>query len=205
MIFKSHFYRLCIFTLMIFSSTGSVAQSLLPIGSTLPLENRSMVEVSGRNLSLNDLAKENGLLVIFTCNTCPWVHRLQDRLIAVSEFANENDIGVAALNPNEGYRERGDDLGEMIKHADKAGYSFPYLLDKNHELADAFGATRTPEVFLFNANKELIYKGSIDDNPNSANSVQDSYLRNAMEAMLIGSSIQTTTSRLVGCTIKRAG
>lgn len=198
--------RLVALLFILFSiSEVCIAQNKLPIGSELPMADVGMEDVTGRNLSLNGIADENGLLVLFNSNTCPWVLLWQDRILELSVFTDENNIGMVALNSNEGYRDRGDALEDMIKHAEKAAYDFPYLLDENHVIADAFGASRTPQVFIFNGELQLVYKGVIDDNANNANRVENSFAMQAMEAMLGGQTVQTSTSRLVGCTIKRAG
>lgn len=181
----------------------SQAQTQLAIGSTLPMADHKMEDVSGRSLSLSDVAGNNGLLVIFTCNTCPWVMKWEDRYPDISRMARENNIGMIALNPNEGYRDRGDGMEDMIKRAQKMNYDFPYVLDANHKVADAFGASRTPHVYLFNANKKLVYVGAIDDNANDASAVKEYYLKDAIEQMLAGEQITTPTTRSLGCTIKR--
>lgn len=207
-VFCSMNYRLANYYLFIavtslLMTTNSYAQTPLAIGSSLPLGSVGMEDVSGRSFSLNDISDRNGLLVIFASNTCPWIQRMESRINELSEFTDENDIGMVALNPNEGYRERGDNLEEMVKHADKSDYQFPYLLDESHQIADAFGASRTPEVFLFNGDMELVYSGAIDDNANNANGVQRSYTRQAIDAILTDTETQPTRSRPVGCSIKR--
>ena len=118
------------------SATNIVAQDIqqLPLGSTLPLGDVQMEDISGRNLSLNEVKGDNGLLVIFSCNTCPWVIKWEDRYPIVQELATVNDIGIILLNPNEDYRDKGDGIEDMILHAEKAGYNLPYVLDKNHRL-----------------------------------------------------------------------
>jgi thiol-disulfide isomerase/thioredoxin len=194
---------MCCLLFVVLFTTAIYSQSVLPIGSSLPLSDKGMEEVSGRSLSLNDIAEENGLVVIFLSNTCPWVLRLQDRLNALADFADQNDIGLVALNPNEGYRDRGDNLEEMIKHTEKAEYDFPYLLDEDHLIADAFGATRTPEIFLFDQNLELVYTGAFDDNALNANGVKDSHLQIAIEALISGSEVLSSQTNPVGCSIKR--
>ena len=116
------------------SATSIVAQDIqqLLLGSTLPLGDVQMEDISGRNLSLNEVKGDNGLLVIFSCNTCPWVIKWEDRYPVVQELATVNDIGIILLNPNEDYRDKGDGMEDMILHAEKAGYNLPYVLDKNH-------------------------------------------------------------------------
>ena len=187
------------------SATSIVAQDIqqLPLGSTLPLGDVQMEDISGRNLSLNEVKGDNGLLVIFSCNTCPWVIKWEDRYTVVQELATANDIGIILLNPNENYRDKGDGMEDMILHAEKAGYNLPYVLDKNHRLADAFGASRTPHVYLFNAEDKLVYVGAIDDNANSAADVEEFYLEDAIEQLSAGQAITRSSTKSIGCTIKR--
>ena len=144
-----------------------------------------------------------GLLVIFSCNTCPWVIKWEDRYPVVQELATVNDIGIILLNPNEDYRDKGDGMEDMILHAEKAGYNLPYVLDKNHRVADAFGASRTPQVYLFNAEDKLIYVGAIDDNANSAADVEEFYVEDAIEQLSAGQAITRSSTKSIGCTIKR--
>lgn len=187
------------------SATNIVAQDIqqLPLGSTLPLGDVQMEDISGRNLSLNEVKGDNGLLVIFSCNTCPWVIKWEDRYPVVQELATVNDIGIILLNPNEDYRDKGDGMEDMILHAEKAGYKFPYVLDKNHRVADAFGASRTPHVYLFNAEDKLVYVGAIDDNANSAADVEEFYVEDAIEQLSAGQAITRSSTKSIGCTIKR--
>ena len=187
------------------SATNIVAQDIqqLPLGSTLPLGDVQMEDISGRNLSLNEVKGDNGLLVIFSCNTCPWVIKWEDRYPLVQELATVNDIGIILLNPNEDYRDKGDGMEDMILHAEKAGYNLPYVLDKNHRVADAFGASRTPHVYLFNAEDKLIYVGAIDDNANSAADVEEFYVEDAIEQLSAGQAITRSSTKSIGCTIKR--
>lgn len=187
------------------SATSIVAQDIqqLPLGSILPLGDVQMEDISGRNLSLNEVKGDNGLLVIFSCNTCPWVIKWEDRYPLVQELATVNDIGIILLNPNEDYRDKGDGMEDMILHAEKAGYNLPYVLDKNHRVADAFGASRTPHVYLFNAEDKLVYVGAIDDNANSAADVEEFYVEDAIEQLSAGQAITRSSTKSIGCTIKR--
>jgi peroxiredoxin len=175
----------------------------LEIGSKAPLVDLKMRDVSGQMLSLRDVAGQNGLLVIFSCNTCPWVAAWEDRYLIVAQKAKELGIGMIAVNPNEAYRNRGDGFEDMQKRAQEKGYTFPYVLDEGSKLADAFGATRTPHVFLFNKELVLVYRGAIDDNARNPEAVTQHYLLDAMEAMASGKPIPVATTRSIGCTIKR--
>lgn len=174
----------------------------LPIGAKAPLADLEVRDVSGEMLSLNEVAGENGLLVNFTCNTCPWVKAWEDRYNPIAKLAKEKGIGVIALNPNAGYRNKGESLADMKKRAEKAGYIFPYALDKGSKLASAFGATRTPHIYLFNSDMELVYRGAIDDNAKSAKNVEKPYLKNAIKDLAAGREIDPQTTKSLGCTIK---
>jgi len=91
----------------------------------------------------------------------------------------------------------------MKRRAQKQGYSFPYALDEDHKLADAFGATRTPEIFLFDSNMKLVYHGAIDDNANDASTVEATYAEDAIRELVAGSGISQQETKSLGCTIKR--
>lgn len=174
----------------------------LAIGAKAPMIDHKVEDVSGKMLSLEKVAKENGLLVNFSCNTCPWVSRWEDRYNPIAKLAEENGIGVIALNPNAGYRDNGESMQDMQARAKKSGYEFYYALDENADLADAFGATRTPHIFLFNADMELVYRGAIDDNAGSAMDVENPYLKNAIKNLAAGNKIDPKTTKSLGCTIK---
>ena len=194
-----------LFTIMTITSITAQDIQQLPLGSTLPLGDVQMEDVSGRNLTLNGVKGEKGLLVIFSCNTCPWVVKWEDRYPVVQKMAEANDIGMILLNPNEDYRDKGDGMQDMILYAEKAGYTIPYVLDKNHRVADAFGASRTPHVYLFDSEDKLVYVGAIDDNANSAADVEEFYIKDAIEQLSAGQPITTASTKSIGCTIKRLG
>lgn len=175
----------------------------LEIGDKAPETNREVMDTSGRTLSLEGLAGQNGLLVMFTCNTCPWVAKWEDRYNGLAELATANDIGMIALNPNERIRNRGESMEDMRKRAQKMEYNFPYALDQDHIIADAFGAARTPEIFLFNGNMRLVYHGAIDDNANDANAVETDYAADAIKELISGKDIAVQETKSLGCTIKR--
>ena len=189
--------------LFLMNSGFSQQKEELSIGSDAPLVNKTMQTISGEEITLEKATKANGLVVIFSCNTCPWVDRWEDRYPVVSEIAAKNEVGMIALNSNESYRERGDGMEDMIQRAKKMNYDFPYALDKDHLIADAFGATRTPHVYLFDADMKLVYVGAIDDNARDANAVESFYLKDAIEQMVAGENITQSQTRSLGCTIKR--
>ncbi|MEM7161176.1 MAG: thioredoxin family protein [Bacteroidota bacterium] len=185
------------------------ASDILEIGKKAPKAQLEMQDVSGDLHSLESLNKENGLLVIFSCNDCPFVVGRGDkegwegRYAGLSKMTDKNNIGMVLVNSNEAKRPGIDSIEEMKQRASDQNYSCAYVLDKDSQLADAFGAKTTPHVFLFDANLELIYKGAIDDNVNSAKDVKETYLQDAIEALLKGEKIDPNSTKNIGCSIKR--
>ena len=179
--------------------------NVLQIGSTLPLENLKMMDTRGKEVSMKQAAQKNGLLVMFSCNTCPYVVRNQQRTKEICSFALENKIGVILLNSNEDYREKDDSYEAMQSYAKAQGYNWYYVVDKFNKVADAFGANRTPECFLFNSSLKLTYHGAIDDNPSDPSNVTRQHLKVAITEMMAGKPVTVTESRSVGCTIQRRG
>ena len=175
----------------------------LEIGEKAPKTDLKMKDVSGKEISLNELKNKNGLLVIFSCNTCPWVIAWEDRYNELHEIAKKYNVGMVAVNSNEAQRSEEDSMDAMKSHAKENNYTFNYVVDENSELADAFGATRTPHVFLFDKNMKLVYRGAIDDNSKDKTAVTKPYLKTAIEKMAKGEEIEPSTTRSLGCTIKR--
>jgi thioredoxin-related protein len=175
----------------------------LPIGSSLPSPEAKMKDISGKEVSFNDAMNKNGLLVMFSCNTCPVVGKYQSRTLETAKFAADNKVGVIVLNSNEATRGDGESFDDMKEYGKAQGYLFSYVLDKNNAMADAFGATRTPEVFLFDKTGKLVYHGAIDDNANDPGDVTRKHAKIAIEEMIAGKNVSTTKTRFVGCGIKR--
>jgi len=175
----------------------------LEIGASAPMPEHAVKDVSGKELTLKDVANANGVLVMFSCNTCPWVKAWEDRYNKIAQTAEENGIGMIALNPNEAYRDNGDSFEDMQQRAKSSNYQFYYALDRNHRLADAYGATHTPEIFLFNKDLKLVYKGAIDDNARNADKVKNHYLLDALNELAAGKQIDPKATKSLGCSIKR--
>jgi peroxiredoxin len=174
----------------------------LEIGAAIPKTDYKMMDVGGKEITLNDAKGENGLLVIFSCNTCPYVKLSEARIKESAAFAKKNKVGVIIVNSNEAQRDAEDSLEEMKKYAKAQAYDFNYVVDKNSQLANAFGATRTPHVFLFDK-KGLVYRGAIDDNIKDANDAKEHFLKDAIVAVGTGKAVKTNSSKSVGCSIKR--
>ena len=176
----------------------------LELGSTIPLADIKMMDISGKMISLNDVKMENGLLENFSCNTCPWVVAWQNRYNSLAEESNKNKIGFITVNPNTRIRDRGEGLSDMRDFAKKYKHDFLYALDKEAKLAEAFGATKTPHIYLFNGEGKLVYRGAIDDNARKPKKVKNKYLFNAIKAVANGDNIDLAETKALGCAIKFA-
>ncbi len=194
-----------LFSLAAFIAAPIIAQNIqsISIGTAMPMTTTKMKDVSGKDVSLKDAAEKNGLLVMFSCNTCPYVIRNQERTKQINQYALENNIGVILLNSNAAERDGADSYSAMQAYAKKQGYNWYYAVDDNSKLADAFGATHTPEVFLFNSSGQLVYKGGIDDNPSDAHNVKRQHLKEAINESKDGKPVSLKESRSIGCGIKR--
>ena len=175
----------------------------LQIGGTMPKQETKMQDISGKEVSIKDVMKENGVLVMFSCNTCPYVIKNEERIRTINKFALENNVGVIVLNSNEAYRTKDDSFEAMQAYAKEQQFNWSYVIDKNHEVADAFGANRTPECFLFNNQMTLVYHGAIDDSPADVSAVKRIHLKEAINELKVGKEISVKESKSVGCSIKR--
>ncbi len=175
----------------------------LPIGAPLPKAEIKLKDVTGQEITLKSAMKENGLLVMFSCNTCPVVVKNQSRAKEICQYSLAKNVGVVLLNSNEANRSDEESLEAMKNYAKSQAYNWYYAVDKNNELADAFGANRTPECFLFDKNGKLVYHGAIDDNPTDENSVNRHHLKEAINELLSGKDVSIKETKSVGCNIKR--
>jgi thioredoxin-related protein len=175
----------------------------LPIGSALPKADKKLKDVSGKEISLKEAKQKNGLLVMFSCNTCPFVVKNQERTREICRYAESKNFGVVILNSNEANRNGVDSYEEMRGYAKEQSYQWKYLVDANNELADAFGANRTPECFLFDKNLKLVYHGAIDNNPSDADNVTRKHLQIAIDETVEGKAVSMSETKSVGCGIKR--
>tara|TARA_Y100000385_G_C12855983_1_gene535168 strand:- start:63 stop:695 length:633 start_codon:yes stop_codon:yes gene_type:complete len=201
------FSAFAIISLMSFNYSPKIQS--LKIGEKAPQTNLKMKAATGQDFSLEDLVMENGMLVIFSCNTCPFVignqsmQGWQGRYNEIYDLCKKNRIGMVLVNSNEAKRANVDSFTEMQKHSEKQKYDSPYVMDKDSKLADAFGASTTPHVFLMNKNFKLIYKGAVDDNVNSASEVKENWLKDALNAAGKNEKIIIAETRNSGCSIKR--
>jgi|SRR5690554_3235643 len=185
--------------LLMFSST---MQAQLKIGDKAPDFNLKNVDNSW--VALKDYSDQEGVVLIFSCNHCPYVKLYEERIVALQKEFGPKKFPVVAINSNDSTIVAEDGFSHMVKNAAEKGFNFPYLLD-DKQVFKAYGATRTPHVFLLKNEGQhftVAYIGAIDDNPQDASDVKDRYVANAIEALLKGEQPSPTETRAIGCTIK---
>ena len=160
--------------------------------------------VDGSTHSLADLygSGAKGIIVIFTCNTCPVSQRNEERIIELHEKMVNQGYPVLAINANDPGKSPGDNMEAMIQRAENKDYPFLYVQDKSQETARAFGAAHTPQVFLLDGDRRLRYTGAIDDNPYNAGAVNQRYVEEAVERLKVGGTPDPAKTKSVGCSIK---
>jgi peroxiredoxin len=156
----------------------------------------------GQEYSLANFEDRPMLAIIFSCNHCPYVQAWEDRMVQIQADYQAKGVQFVAINANDASKYPDDNFEAMKIRAKEKGFNFPYLRDDTQEVARAYGAERTPEVFLFDADRELVYHGAIDDNYDNPQDVVSAYLRDAIEAVLSGAEPEIKTTSPVGCTIK---
>jgi thioredoxin-related protein len=194
-----------ILILAIIASFSAFKQNeVLSIGKKAPLADMPMLDVSGMEQSLNLLKREKGLLVIFSCNTCPFVLGWEDQYPDLEELTQKLDLGMVLVNSNEKKRLGDDSMEAMKEHFSAMNYKGAYLLDSKSKLADVFGAKTTPHVYLLDGEMELVYRGSINDKyENKSKEATKHYLKEAIEELAAGDEISNNDTREIGCSIKR--
>ena len=181
---------------------GSRFGLALAIGSRAPAANVKMRSVDGRELTITEVTGAKGTLVIFSCNHCPWVKAWEQRIAELGNAYQAKGFGVIVVNPNDTAAYPEDSYEVMQERARARGFQFPYVVDATSGVARAFGATRTPEVFLFDASGVLVYHGAIDDNAEDAAKVTKHFLRDALDAVAVGSKPAMAETKAIGCSIK---
>ncbi len=165
----------------------------------------SLENVDGSMVSLDDYANEKGVVVIFTCNHCPYSIAYEDRIIALHNKYAPKGYPVIAINPNDPAAQPGDSFEAMEKRSGEKDFPFPYLFDDGQKVYPKYGATRTPQVYLLqNTGKkfEVAYIGAIDDNYQDADAVEENYLEDAIESLLANKKPDPDFTKAIGCTIK---
>lgn len=158
--------------------------------------------VDDRRHALADYADKEAIAVVFTCNHCPYARAWEDRLIDIQADYADRGVQLVAISANDANKYPADSLPRMKERSEEKGFNFPYLYDESQEVARAYGAERTPEIFLFDKGGTLRYHGTVDDNYDDPAAVRNYYFRDALEAVLEGRHPLTAETVPVGCTIK---
>lgn len=162
----------------------------------------SLKGVDGSHHALDDYADKKAVVVVFTCNHCPTAVQYEDRLIQLQKDYSDKGVQLVAINPNEDEGHPTDSYEHMIRRAEQKGFSFPYLRDDTQGVARAYGAVRTPHVFLLDTERKVVYEGRIDDSPDDANAAGRHDLREALDEMLAGKPLSVPSTESIGCTVK---
>ena len=181
----------------------SVDAEALSLGSEMPasVTKIEMLGTDGAKVSLEKVKSSKGTLVFFTCNHCPYSKAWEERYAQLGNEIKAKGLGVVAVNPNNPEKQSEDSLENMKKKAQRLKMSFGYVVDEGSKLAKAFGATKTPEFYLFDSKGKLVYTGAFDDSKD-ASDVEEKFLASAVDAMLSGKPIAKAETRAVGCGIK---
>jgi peroxiredoxin len=176
--------------------------SALEIKAAIPSADVAMKNIDGREVSIDKVEGPKGTLVIFSCNACPWVKAWEGRIAEIGNTYQQHGIGVIAINSNDPGQVPEDGYAVMQQRAGERGFNFPYVVDTTSDVARAFGASHTPEAYLFDSDGKLVYHGTIDDNALHPDKVTRHYLRDALDALLKGQPVATTETKALGCSIK---
>jgi peroxiredoxin len=158
--------------------------------------------VDGQTHNASAYADRNALVIIFSCNHCPYARAWEDRIVQIQTDYADKGVQLIVISANDAAKYPDDSFPKMQEHAQEKGFNFPYLYDESQEVARAYGAERTPEIFVFDQNRVLRYQGTIDDNYDDPNAVTAPYLRNALDAILSNQTPGVEQTAPVGCTIK---
>jgi peroxiredoxin len=157
--------------------------------------------VDGRNHALEEYAEAPVLVLVQSCNHCPYVLAWERRINALAKEYAERGVRIVAVSSNDADAYPADSFDAMVEHAGEVGYVFDYLYDESQDVARALGSERTPEVFVFDAERRLVYHGAVDDNRDES-AVTAQYLRDGIEAALSGEAPEVAETPPVGCTVK---
>ena len=172
---------------------------MLELGSTAP--DFDLPATDGKRYSLSSFTDKPVLVVIFSCNHCPYIKDYEDRMVAIQKEYAGKGVRFVAINSNDAKTYPEDSFDEMVKRAKEKAFNFPYLRDESQEVVDAYGAVCTPHVFAFDRERRLRYRGRIDDS-RDASKVKSPDLRNALADMAQGRLVSVPDTKPFGCSIK---
>ncbi len=204
---QNKFYALIAIVLM--AAIGLVSFTNAPLNQGYDIGDVAadfkLKNIDGKMVSLSDYKEAKGFIVIFSCNSCPYVVAYEDRMNDLDKKYKAKGFPVIAINPNNPELSPGDSFDKMQVRAKEKGFTFPYVFDEKQEVFPKFGATRTPHVYLLektNKGNVVRYIGAIDDNFKDASAVKEKFLENAIDALLNKKEVPVKTTRAIGCTIK---
>ena len=167
--------------------------------------NFNLPNVDGSTVELSSYSDQKGVILVFTCNHCPYAIAYEQRIIGLQNKYGNSGYPVVAICSNDAVKYPADSFDRMKEHAEQRGFNFPYLRDESQDVAHAYHAERTPHVFLVvpqNGSFEVVYEGAIDDNWEFENEVKERYLENALEAFEAGQPVSLAKTPPVGCSMK---
>lgn len=180
---------------------AATPSTMLALGTALPAF--SLRDYAGHPWSDQDFQRSPALVVTFICPHCPFVQHIRQELARFAKDYQARGLAVVAINPNDPIAYPVDDAANMKREADSAGYTFPYLVDEEQLVARAFSAACTPDFFLFDAARRLVYRGQFDDSrPSGSIPVTGASLRSAADALLDGLEVPVGQRPSIGCSIK---
>lgn len=174
----------------------------IALGTALPKADFTMRTTNGKDVTIAGTMGKKGVLVVFTCNTCPFARGWEERIVAIGNAAAAKGVGMIAINSNDPERVPGDAMDAMADRAKTRGMKYAYAADPTGDVARAFGASHTPEAFLFDAKGKLVYHGAVDDNMDDPKAVKVTYLANAVEDLSAGKAQRMAETKAIGCSIK---
>jgi peroxiredoxin len=175
--------------------------TMLSLGTTAP--DFTLPDTNGKTVSLADFKDKPALLVIFICNHCPYVKHIRAGLAQLASDYLPRGVGIVGINSNDVANYPDDSPAKMKEEAKSAGYLFPYLYDESQAVAKAYRAACTPDIYLFDKGRKLVYRGQFDDSrPGNRIPVTGKDLRAALDAMLVGKPISPNQKASMGCNIK---
>ena len=157
--------------------------------------------IGGNRVSLSELMGDKGAIIVFTCNHCPYVVASESRIELIASRARNSNLGFIGINSNDPVKYESDSWENMVKRAER-GMSYPYLHDESQEIAISYGAERTPEFYLIDKNKIVVYRGRMDDSPKNPMGATSSELSDAIEALISNKAPQIQRTMSIGCSVK---
>lgn len=179
----------------------AVNSTMLPIGTKAP--DFRLPDTTGKTISVSDFKNAPALVVVFMCNHCPYVKHIRNGLAQLSRDYSARGVAMVGISSNDVANYPADSPAKMAEEAKAAGYIFPYLYDATQEVAKAYRAACTPDIYLFDGDQRLVYRGQFDDSrPGNNVPVTGKDLRAAIDAVLAGKAVSANQKPSIGCNIK---